>query len=268
MLQEETKNTPCQRAGRGPRHISNAQQVSDMQKGVIQFGNTPSAMPSQEKPVMERGRRVVSEIRRVIQDAVDSRLIRDDTIFISHTGYTEETLSLIRSYLSGNLVLYRASSQMLFNFPQDSAYLDIHPKGPKRPGTDPAPDFEANDTNWTPFTSDINIAYAAMGFGKGLVKEYLLSGAIDPSKPLYIIQQITVRPPVPIAFAMNGEVQIKGVLKADRLHSQYMLDDTYPAVRDMSIRRMLGVEGPVPPFNSDEYDKIHKPGYERPDFLK
>ena len=269
-MQAEYKNIPCKTAaaGRSPRYSSNARLVSDLQNGIIQFGNTPSAMPSQEMSAQERRQRVADAIRSVIQAAVDSGTITRDMIFISPSGYTGDTLTLLRRYLTGGLVLYRASSQMLFNFPQDSAYLDIHPKGPKRPGTDPNPDFEANDTNWTPFTSDINIALAAMGFGKDLVRQYLSSGAIDPGKPLYIIQQITVRPPVPIAFAMDGEVQIKGVLKADCLHSQYMLDDAYPAIADLTIREMLGVEGPVPPFKQTEYDKIHRPGYERPEFLK
>lgn len=276
MLQIQHENISCRQAvtDRSSKHISNAQQVVNMQNSVIQFGNTPSAVtPVTKRPVIAPAalgpeRAVRDEIDSLIRTGIDSGKIREGMIYISVTGYTQCTYSLIRSYLAGNLVLYRAASQMLFNFPQDSAYLEIHPKGPKVPDTDPRPDFAGNDTNWTPFTSDIQVAYAAMGFGKELVRRYLSSGAIDPDKPLYIIQQITVKPPIPIAFAMDGEVQIKGVLRADRLHSQYSLDDVYPGVRDLKIREMLGIEGTVPSFKQAEYDKIHRPGYERPEFLK
>lgn len=276
MLQSEHESISRKKAvaDRDSRHISNAQQVINMQNSVIQFGNTPSAVtPATKRPVaappaLSPEQAVRYEIDSLIQAGIGSGKIKADTIFISHFGYTEDTLNLIRCYLAGNLVLYRAASQMMFNFPQDSAYLEIHPKGPKEPDTDPRPDFAGNDTNWTPFTSNIEIAYAAMGFGKDLVRQYLSTGAIDPDKPLYIIQQITVKPPIPIAFAMDGEVQIKGALTADRLHSRYSLEDDYPGVSGIKIREMLGIEGAIPSFQQAEYDKIHRPGYERPEFLK
>lgn len=229
-----------------------------MRKNIIQFGVGASAATNAQS----------SKIQELLQEHQPHQVV------VMQNGKNEFTYESLEKYFGEGLTLYRASAQWFFNFPQDDNYLDIRPKGPKNPQEDPAPDFAYNDNNWIPFAPTFEIAKNLLPINKGLTRQYYSRGAIDPQKPIYIIQKITVKPNTPIAFNFINEIQIKGSHRAESVEMFFLdtifqekLDEQNPA---LTFRDVLDIDEDVE-LNPLEYNKIHKSHYSRPnedDMLK
>lgn len=96
-----------------------------------------------------------------------------------------------------------------------------------------------------------------------LVRSYYKKGAVDIRKPIYILQEVTVKPPTPIAFSIDDEVQIKGAIQADKV-TTYGWDEKMDDLHDDTYGDNVSM-GEVVPFNQAEYDKIHREGYAWPE---
>jgi hypothetical protein len=193
---------------------------------VPAFGRTvPGLVQGTPNELVQRGNKPGGDAQSKAEAAaklkaeMDKILSANPQIVVAphYNIYNKENLSVLRRYVEGTLVLYRASQQWYYTFPQDAGYLELKPKGPLDPATDPLPDFEANQTNWIPFTDDRQYAINISLSVSATLRQYWRDGRIDTAKPMVIVQSIRVDPREPLAFGLDGEYQLKHEHRADNV---------------------------------------------------
>ena len=132
----------------------------------------------------------------------------------------------IEQYLSGGITLYRGSQQSHPAFPIGNVLALT----PKVPGSPNAPDFAANDNDWIPMTPSKQLAESvALSWSHSIVGYFNSRGGMDSARPVALIATKTIRPPTPIAFAFDDEIQFKGSAQADSV-DQVMIDTDWGTI--------------------------------------
>lgn len=180
------------------------------------------------KSIEENEKKEIVESKKIIRTEIDAILNRNPQIIVIWDSITttemDKFLDILQLYEAGQLNLYRGLQQWNWTYPKDDELKDLNPK---KPNSEAPPDFAYNDNSWMAMSqTESTSKKVACSWTDQYADFFKNSGGIDASKPVALVLKKVVGPPIPIAFAMDGEIQIKGPLKADDFKA-IMIDDDW-----------------------------------------